>query len=253
MNKKSKTKDTAKDKTGAKAKPKTRAKARKAKVPTRALAPFSFVGCLEMKEMLGRVVRDEQELLVNLEEVPPESIYFHTYSHFLRHSYVKGPYPNDFATWVAEELGDSVLGERLGILNPFAFESVEALRNEIINILDDHLQGLQVVPRVVHGEPFEFMSSRIIEIPTGLEVDNLRDFVSALREVEISVIYYHVFEAELRLGKPESDFAIWLETSLGQKELAAKLDAIDPYFLGLETLRSRIVEICQQVLDNERK
>lgn len=259
MNKKAKPEAKAKAKPEAKAKAegKPRAKAKtktsKAKVPARALAPFSFVGCLEMKEMLGRQVKDEQELLMNLEEVPAESIYFHTYSYFLRHSYVKGPYPNDFATWVAEEVGDSVLGERLGILNPFAFESVEALRNEIINIIDDHLQDLQVVPRVVHGEPFEFMSSRIIEIPTGLEVDNLPDFISALQEMEISVIYYHVFEAELRLGKPESDFSIWLRTALGQDELAAKLDAIDPYFLRLETLRSRIVEICQEVLDGGRK
>lgn len=221
----------------------------KKRVPKKALAPFSFVGCVEMKEMLGRQARDEQELLLHLEEVSADSIYFHTYSYFLRHSYMKGPYPNDFATWAAQEVGDSVLGERLGILNPFAFESVEALRNEIITIMDDHLNDLQVVPRVVHGEPFEFMSSRIIEIPTGVEVENLPDFISALKEVEVSSIYFHVFEAQLRLGKPQSDFSIWLETALGQKDLAAQLDAMDPYFLRLEILRSRIVDLCQKVLD----
>jgi hypothetical protein len=228
-------------------------KATRKKVPKRALAPFSFVGCVEIKEMLGRQARDESELLLHLEEVPPDSIYFHTYSYFLRHSYLKGQYPNDFATWAAEEVGDSVLGERLGILNPFAFESVEALRNELITIMDDHLNDLQVVPRVVHGEPFEFMSSRIIEIPTGVEVESLSDFISALREIEGSAIYFHVFEARLRLGKPQSDFSIWLETALGQKELAARIDALDPYFLRLEILRSRIVDMCQEVLGNDRK
>jgi hypothetical protein len=228
-------------------------KTRKKTIPTKALAPFSFMGCLEMKEMLGRRARDEQELLVNLEEAPAECIYFHTYSYFLRHSYLKGPYPNDFATWVADEIGDSVLGERLGILNPFAFDSVEALRNELITIIDDHLLALQVVPRVVHGEPFEFMSSRIIEIPTGIEVENLPDFISALKEVETSVIYFHVFEAQLRLGKEQSDFSIWLETALGQDELAARLDAIDLYFLWLEAIRLEIIELCQQTLDGQRK
>lgn len=228
----------------------TTKKAKKGRI--KGLAPFCFVGCVEIKEMLGRRVRDEQELLDTIEEVPPESIYYHTYSNFLRHRYIKGPYPNDFATWVAEEIGDHVLGERLGILSPFAFESVETLRGEIITIIDDHLTRLQVVPRLVHGEPLEFMSSRIIEIPTGLQVDTFEDFTRTLEEVEVSVIYYHVFEAELRMGRGKSDFAIWLETSVGQGALAEWLDAIDPYLLSLEDLRAKILELCHEALDGRR-
>ena len=228
----------------------TTTKAKKKRV--KGLASFTFVGCVELQEMLGRRARNEQELLEHLEEIPADSIYFHTYSDFLRHSYIKGPYPNDFATWVAEEIGDNVLGERLGILNPFAFESVEALRSEIISIIDDHLKALQVVPRVVHGEPFEFMSSRIIEIPTGIEVETFEDFASALKDVDVSVIYFHVFEAELRMGKGHSDFAIWLETSVGQGALAERLDAIDPYLLSLEELRAQILERCHEALEGRR-
>ncbi len=222
------------------------------KKPVRGLAPFTFVGCVELQEMLGRRARNEQELLEHLEEIPADSIYFHTYSYFLRHSYIKGPYPNDFATWTAQEVGDNVLGERLGILNPFAFESVEALRSEIISIIDDHLKALKVVPRVVHGEPFEFMSSRIIEIPTGIEVETFEDFASALKDVDVSVIYFHVFEAELRMDKGKSDFAIWLETSVGQGALAERLDAIDPYLLSLEEIRAQILERCHEALDGKR-
>jgi hypothetical protein len=227
-------------------------KKRKPRKKVRGLAPFSFVGCVELKEMLGRRARDEMELLEHMEEIPAESIYYHTYSYFLRYRYLKGPYPNDFATWVAHEVGDNVLGERLGILNPFAFDSVEALRNEIISIIDDHLQEIPVVPGIVHGEPFEFMSSRIIEIPTGIEVETFEDFLAALEEVDVSVIYFHVFEAQLRMGKRESDFAIWLETAVGQKELADRLNNIDPYLLSLEELRAQIIAICQEALD-ERK
>jgi hypothetical protein len=220
--------------------------------PVRGLSSFSFVGCIELQEMLGRRARNEQELLEHLEEVPSDSVYFHTYSYFLRHSLLKGPYPNDFATWVAEEVGDNVLGERLGVLSPFAFDSVEALRGEIISIMDDHLKALQVVPRVVHGEPFEFMSSRIIEIPTGTEVETFEDFVAALHDVDVSVIYFHVYEAELRLGKGKSDFAIWLETSVGQGALAERLDAIDPYLMSLEELRAHIIKLCKEALDGRR-
>lgn len=232
---------------------KLKKKRTKTKKPVRALAPFLFVACIELKEMLGRRARDELDLLEHLEEVPADSIYFHTYSYFLRHSYVKGPYPNDFATWAASEVGDNVLGERLGLLNPFAFESVEALRSEIITIIDDHLQGLQVVPRVVHGELFEFMSSRIIEVPTEFEVETLPDFVAALRDVEASAIYFHVFEAQLRMGKGQSDFARWLEIAVGQGALAERLNRIDPYMLSLEELRAQILELCEMALDGKGK
>ncbi|MFQ6671841.1 MAG: DUF5752 family protein [Candidatus Tectimicrobiota bacterium] len=228
-------------------------KTTKIKKPVRALAPFTFVGCVELKEMLGRRARDEQELLEHLEEVPAGSIYFHTYSYFLRHSYHKGPYPNDFASWVAREIGDDVLGERLGILNPFAFDSVEALRHEIISIIDDHLHAIQMVPRGVHGEPFEFMSSRIIEIPTHIEVETFEDFVAALAKVDASVLYFHVFEAQLRMGKGQSDFALWLEITVGQGALAARLNRIDPYLLSLEELRAQILALCHEALDGPRR
>ena len=36
--------------------------------------PFSFVGCWELREMLGRSARDEQQLLEALEEIPLDSI-----------------------------------------------------------------------------------------------------------------------------------------------------------------------------------
>ena len=46
--------------------------------------PFAFVGCIELREILGRRARDERELMEELEQVPAESIYYHTDSVFLR-------------------------------------------------------------------------------------------------------------------------------------------------------------------------
>ncbi len=59
---------------------------------------FHFLGCWELREMLGRRAYDERELLEHLEEVPLDSIYFHTHTFFLRERVFRGPYPNDFAT-----------------------------------------------------------------------------------------------------------------------------------------------------------
>ena len=112
---------------------------------------------------------------------------YHTHSFFLRHKYIAGPYPNDFATWAAIQVRDRVLGEKLGILDPYDFESLEALRTEIVNIIDEHLSQLQIIPRVVYGEPFHFMQSRIIEVPTGLEARTLTEFRKILATVDASV------------------------------------------------------------------
>jgi hypothetical protein len=41
--------------------------------------PFLFTGCWELRQMLGRSARDERQLLEAIEEVPLDSIYYHTH------------------------------------------------------------------------------------------------------------------------------------------------------------------------------
>jgi hypothetical protein len=213
--------------------------------------PFFFTGCWELREMVGRSARDEQQLLEAIEEIPLDSLSYHTHSFFLRHKYIAGPYPNDFATWAAIQVRDRVLGEKLGILDPYDFENLEALRTEIVNIIDEHLSQLQIIPRVIYGEPFHFMQSRIIEVPTGLEARTLTEFRNILVTVDASVVYYHSFEAILRLGRRMGDFALWIEEQLELPELAKKISKIDFYMTSLESIRHRIIKLCDEVLEKK--
>jgi hypothetical protein len=215
--------------------------------------PFFFTGCWELREMLGRSARDEQQLLEAIEEIPLDSLSYHTQSFFLRHAYIAGPYPNDFATWAAIQVRDRVLGEKLGILNPYDFENLEALRAEIVNIIDEHLSQLQIIPRVIYGEPFHFMQSRIIEVPTGLEARTLTEFKNILATADASVVYYHNFEAILRLGRKEGDFALWIEEQLDLPELARRISRLDFYMTSLESIRHRIINLCHEVLEKETR
>jgi len=201
--------------------------------------------------MVGRSARDEQQLLEAIEEIPLDSLSYHTQSFFLRHKYIAGPYPNDFATWAAIQVRDRVLGEKLGILDPYDFENLEALRTEIVNIIDEHLSQLQIIPRVIYGEPFHFMQSRIIEVPTGMEARTLREFRKILATVDASTVYYHNFEAILRLGRRMGDFALWIEEQLDLPELAKKISSLDFYMTSLESIRQRIIKLCDEVLMKE--
>jgi hypothetical protein len=213
----------------------------------RASTPFEFVACLGLRQMLGRSAWDERELLEGIEEVPADSIYFHTTNAFLRSRYLTAPYANDFATWAAIQVRDRILGERLAVIDPFAFSDVEGLRTEIVSIVDDHLRGLEMVPRIVYGEPFHFMRSTIIAVPTGLRAHTLKEFATALRRVELSVIYYHMFEP-VRDPEMVADPANWLEQSLGMPELAAKVRGLNPYVRSLQGLRARLIELTEQAL-----
>ena len=207
---------------------------------------FEFKGCIEIRELLGKKADDELKLLELIEEVPTDSIYYHMHSYFLRHRYVTGPYPNDFANWAALQVRDSVLGEQLASVTSGRFKTLEDIRLELIDIIDKHLSTLHTIPFVGYGQPFYFMKSRIIEIPTCLRVTTFGEFKEVLSTVDVSAIYYHVFEARLRIRKGKSDFAIWLGEILGKQELANKIELIDSYMYSLEGLRNKLVELCER-------
>ncbi|MBL7081247.1 MAG: hypothetical protein ISS44_01575 [Candidatus Omnitrophica bacterium] len=210
------------------------------------MSKFLFMGCIEIKELLGKRADDEMELLELIKEVSIDSIYYHTHSCFLRHFYIAGPYPNDFANWAAIQVRDRVLGEKLAEITPSSKKNLEDIRTELIEIIDGHLATIKIVPSVTYGQPFYFMQSRIIEVPTGITVSNLGEFLEALKIVDASAVYNHIFEARLRDRKGRSDFSIWVEEVLNIKELADKIEKVDSYMYSLEGLRARLLHLCKQ-------
>jgi hypothetical protein len=205
---------------------------------------------MELREVLAKAAMDEQRLLELIEEVPGDSIYYHTHSYYLRHPYAQGIFPNDFATWVTLYAQDRLLGERLGVLDPFEFEDIEQLRSEIMSIIGEHLSQRGSISHCVPAEPFEFVRSHIIESDLGLKVRTLREFREALARVEVGAIYNHVCEARMRKGRLPGDFACWLaaEEGLGQPELAVQVVKVGRLGLSLEGIREHIVRLCDQAL-----
>ena len=216
--------------------------------PRTARVSFRFVSCMELREALGKRAMDVHRLLELIEDVPADSLYYHTHSYYLRHSYSQGPFPNDFATWVALHVQDRVLAEGLGQLDPFEFEHIEQLRRAILTILGDHLNRLPTVPRCTTDEPFEFVSSHIIEADLGSEVWTLQQFRDVLASVDVGALYNHMCEARLRKGRPSGDFALWVEEGLGMPDLAAQLVRVGRLGLSLEGMRVRLVELCDRAM-----
>ena len=209
---------------------------------------FQFKDCIELKELLGVKADDCSKLLELIEEVPADSIYYHTHSYFLRHYYISGPYTNDFANWAAIQLRDRVLGEKLAVITPWEGKDIEDIRTELIDTIDDYLYNIKSNPFITAGQPFYFMKSKIIEVDTKTEVGNLREFRDALKIIDASAIYNHIFEARIRIKKGKSDFYFWLERELGKKDLADKIERLDSYMHSLEGLRGELINLCNQEL-----
>jgi trehalose synthase-fused probable maltokinase len=209
---------------------------------------FQFMACMELKEFVGLRAENERQLAQLLDEVPLDSIYYHTHGFLLRPRLLAGAYPNDFATWVDVHVRDRILGERLAMIDPADFTTLQALREELVSVVDEHLRRIGVVPQVVSGEPFEFIQSRIVEIPTGVEARTLQELRDAMLEIDQSALYFHLVEARLRLGRGRNDFAAWLERGLGLPELATRVQAVNPYAASLEQARTRLIAILDEAL-----
>ena len=209
---------------------------------------FAFMACMELREFVGLRAENERQLAQLLDEVPLDSIYYHTHGFLLRHRLTIGLYPNDFATWVDVQVRDRVLGERLAMVDPADFATLQALREELVSVVDEHLRRLGIVPQATTGEPFDFIQSRIVEVPTGIEVRTLQELRDALLEVDQSSLYFHLVEARLRLGRGRNDFAAWLERGLGLPDLAARVQAVNPYSSSLEQTRVRLIALLDDAL-----
>lgn len=219
--------------------------------PAAATAPFVFTGCVEVRQALQRTASDERELMDRLEEVPGGSIFYHTHGYFLRHRPITTAYGNDFAAWVAVQVRDQALSERLAVVNPFEFASLEALREELVTVVHDHLRRLRTVPRVESGESFHFQESHIVEVQIGSPATTLAEFRDGLVTVDASAIYFHMVEARARLGRRSADFAEWIRASLGLTELADRIQRIDTYMTSLERVRARVISLVDAELEKE--
>jgi hypothetical protein len=212
------------------------------------MARFEFVACSELIQILGLRADDERELAEILADVPLDSVHYHTHGHFLRHGFVGAPYGNDFASWAATEVRDRVLGERLAVVSPLDFATLEGLREEILTIIDDHLSHMSIVPRVIFGEPFDFMQSRLVPVSTGVTAGSLEEFRAGLAGAHPSALYFHAIESQRRLPRAGTDFAVWLREVLGRPDLAAAFDRVEIYSGSLERLRSELLRLCDAEL-----
>ena len=207
---------------------------------------FRFTTRLHLRELTGLKAHNLKELLRQIETVPGSVIYHHTHHYLQQHQFLTPEPPNDFAYWVREALNERELAEKLTSINTCEYETIRALRDKIAAVIRDHIERHPGRLREANeGQELNFLKSVSFVLPTPYFAETLEEFVEILRKVTVDAVYFHMFEARLRLEKGTNDFSLWLETSLGEKGLAKKISRLDPYTHTLEGLRQRIIQLAE--------
>jgi len=199
---------------------------------------FEFRQCATILKATGVRAADLQELRDGIGTVSEESIFHHTFQYFLKGHTME--YTNEFAHWAGESLEERALAERLSNIDPYAFGSIELLRQDIVAAIHDYLDRFPEPRKAMTGQEFYFNETLTLIFPAGVKAGNLAEFLMGIKFVDPESIYYHFYEARIRHGA--DDFSSWMIEQLGKEDLASKIRAIDPFMHSIEDIRTHISE-----------
>lgn len=208
------------------------------------IEPFEFKQCISILKSTGRKAKNLPELRDVIAVISDECIFHHTYQYFLKGHILE--YTNDFAQWVGESLEERALAEHLSNIDPYDFKEINDLRNQLLVVIDDYLKNFPEPRQTMPGDEFYFNETVTLIFPIGIRAKNLAEFLTAIKYIDAGSIYYHFFEARIRLGGGIDDFSRWIEDALEKRELAEKIRAIDPFMHDLEGIRGHIATAVEE-------
>jgi hypothetical protein len=209
--------------------------------------PFWFRECFLMPMPIGRKAVNLRELLQAVREVDESVLYFHLLQSRLILSQPAVEYPNDFAIWAAAALQDARLAEKLSSFDPFEYQTLDRVRQAMVDILEEYLWDLPNVPWARPGLEFHFCAASTVVMRSAISAVNLREFCRAIQNVGLDSLYYHFFEARWRLeARDTDDFSYWIGTNFDLPDLVVAIRAIDVYFYTLPEIRTALLDLVRR-------
>jgi hypothetical protein len=202
---------------------------------------FFVKDCALVVLATGRKARLLQEFRHHLQSVEAASLYHHFWGGLLQPRFEQREYNNDFAAWVRHGIHDGVLAERLAALDPTQFHDLEALRTEVIELIDTRLDEVEHLSWMPATEQFEFVRSQVVVFDTKKRLHHPADLAESIPSLSTSSVFYHFVEARRRTEDGRDDFSDWL-AGFGDDyvQMQEVLAGIDPYFGSLSDLRDRL-------------
>ncbi len=209
---------------------------------------FAGFDCSLVRRATGRSCSNLRELRDAIQIVPDGVLEHHLMHCALDDHFELYEFPNDLARWCWSALGDQVLGEQLGLIAPYREPSTAALRQTLLNAIEERLWGLERVPWCRPGLELHLIESRLVTYDTGERIPTPTALAEAIERMSTRSLFYHVHEARRRSGGQTDDFSAWLETTEVEPALISRIRSIDFYFLNLGQLRQELVQVFRQYL-----
>ncbi|MGC8603231.1 MAG: DUF5752 family protein [Desulfomonilaceae bacterium] len=206
-----------------------------------ATQPFVVRDCALVAISTGKRAQNLREFRECMWHINEGSIYFHFWGSLLQPRFDDPQFNNDFANWSHYGLHDNILAERLAVIDPADFEDLEALRREILEVLEQRLDEVDHPAWVPIDRQFHFIRSQIVVFDTGWRIENPEELPDFVAKMSVGSIFYHVVDARARYPKRADDFQAWL-LGFGDRfaPVCERLATIDPNFITLVELRRKL-------------
>lgn len=203
--------------------------------------PFVVLDCSLARMPTGRSCSNLRELLDAVRTIPDMVIEHHMVRCALEDHFDLYEFPNDFAHWCWEMLGDRVLAEKLGLVDPYQHQSADSLRAELVNVIEERTWELDRVPWCRPGLELQIMGSRLVAYDTGLRFSTPAAMAEALPYLSLRSFFYHMHNARRRSPGQTDDFSDWFEASDAEPALVKQVRSLDVQFLNLNQVRDQII------------
>jgi hypothetical protein len=120
---------------------------------------------------------------------------------------------------------------------------MEALRQELIDDIEERLDESEFLTWAKRDQQFHFIRSQVVVFDTLLRVEDPREFGGVIPNLSLGSIFYHFIDARRRTDNGVDDFRNWLEPRANCAQLCDRLAALDPYFVTLMELRKQLGDI----------
>lgn len=214
--------------------------------------PFAVTDCAMLSIATGVSAQNLRELRDRLQTIQPGCIYYHFWGHHLRPGFEEPEYNNDFANWANQGLHDLRLAERLSVIDPSEYPDLQALREELVDVVEERLDETELVPWAKAEDAFRFIRSVLVIFDTSIRLRTPKEMAEFLPRMSPSSLYYHFFDARRRTPDRVDDFRAWLD-GLGPRYAAVsnRIAEFDPSFITLTALKNELLSVFSEFLEGD--
>ncbi len=215
--------------------------------------PLYIKDCALIALATGKRAQNLRELRALLRVIPTNSIYYHFWGGLLRPRFDDPEYHNDFAIWAAHSIYNKVLAERLAVIDPATFDSLEDLRTELLDVIEESLDEIEFPAWARRDDQFEFIQHQIVIFDTAVAIETPEALRDILPQLSLGSLFFHFIDARRRNENSLDDFRNWLmQFGSPYEKVRESIAAIDPYFSGLQQLKESLIASFQSLKETSQ-